>query len=305
MDGLAAERHPLAAQAAGRARFAPMREYRLKRWQRILIVLSVFWMAFGAVWGWRHANDRVDAEFKQCLTQIKKAADVQACRAQRASALVPQWFGAAVAATLPVALFWLCLYALIFLARRIRRPAGSEPEFANGPAPPPRVSIDAPSPEPTITGRVPAAIASGPVAIGAQPGSQARPVSSLPPSASDAGKSANKRTVENYLEGFRRSDHQAILSCLTDDIEWVLPGMFHIEGKAAFDREIENPAFVGSPEITVTRVMEQGDVVVAEGRVRAAKRDGGMLDAVFCDVFELRDAKIKRLVSYLMELKSP
>jgi ketosteroid isomerase-like protein len=271
-----------------------MREYRLKRWQRILVVLSLFWMVFGGVWGWRHANDRVDAEFKQCLTQIKKAADVQACRAQRASALVPQWFGAAVAATGPVALFWLGLYALIFLARRLRRSVAPEPEFTSVRGPPAQLSTEQPSPEPK-PGPAPAALATGPVAIGLQ----ARPSSV----AFDAGMSANKRTVETYLEGFRRSDHQAILSCLTDDVEWALPGMINLKGKEAFAREIGNPAFVGSPHITLTRVTEQGDIVVAEGRVRAAKRDGGSLNAVFCDVFEMRDAKIRRLVSYLVEVK--
>jgi ketosteroid isomerase-like protein len=274
-----------------------MREYRLKRWQRILVVLSIFWMAFGGVWGWRHANDRVDAEFKQCLTQIKKAADVQACRAQRASALVPQWFGAAVAAIGPVALFWLGLSALIFVARRIRRAFAPEPEVARTGKPPPRVLNDEPSFAPTIPGSGPTALASGPVAIGPQAGPSSPVVLD--------GKSANKRTVEKYLEGFRQSDHQAILSCLTDDVEWVLPGMFHLKGKEAFAREIENPAFVGSPDITETRMTEEGNLVVAEGRVRAAKRDGGMLNAVFCDVFEMRDAKIERLVSYLIELKSP
>jgi hypothetical protein len=41
---------------------------------------------------------------------------------------------------------------------------------------------------------------------------------------------------------------------------------------------------------------------VAEGRVRAARRDGGVLNAVFCDVFVMRDAKVHHLTSYLMEL---
>jgi ketosteroid isomerase-like protein len=39
---------------------------------------------------------------------------------------------------------------------------------------------------------------------------------------------ANKRTVEAYMEGFRRTDRPQILSCLTDDVEWVLPGAFHV-----------------------------------------------------------------------------
>jgi ketosteroid isomerase-like protein len=115
--------------------------------------------------------------------------------------------------------------------------------------------------------------------------------------------SPNKQTVQSYMDGFTRSDHAAILACLTDDVEWLIPGAFHLTGKIAFDREIENDAFVGSPTISVSRMIEERDVVVAEGSVRSARKDGGMLNAVFCDVFEMRGAKIRRLTSYLMEIK--
>ncbi len=47
----------------------------------------------------------------------------------------------------------------------------------------------------------------------------------------------NKRTVERYLDGFNKSDHEQILSCLTEDIEWEMPGRFHLVGKGAFDKE--------------------------------------------------------------------
>lgn len=114
--------------------------------------------------------------------------------------------------------------------------------------------------------------------------------------------SANKQTVERYMEGFRRSDHALVLACLTDDVEWVIPGAFNLRGKQEFDGEIENDAFLGRPAIDVTRLVEEDEVVVAEGRVRAARRDGGVLNAVFCDVFVMRDAKIRHLTSYLMEL---
>ncbi len=42
----------------------------------------------------------------------------------------------------------------------------------------------------------------------------------------------NKTTVWRY----RRSDHEQILSCLTDDVEREIPGVFHVRGKEAFDR---------------------------------------------------------------------
>ena len=113
----------------------------------------------------------------------------------------------------------------------------------------------------------------------------------------------NKSTVEKYMDGFRKSDHELILSCVTDDIEWEMPGGFHLIGKEAFDKEIENDAFVGSPTITVTRTIEENDVVVAEGSVRSQRKAGGLLSGVFCDVFVMEHRKIKRLISYFVELK--
>jgi ketosteroid isomerase-like protein len=115
--------------------------------------------------------------------------------------------------------------------------------------------------------------------------------------------SANKKIIENYMDGFNKSDHKQILSCLTDDVEWVLPGVFHFKGKDAFDKEIENPAFEGKPVIVVTRAIEENDIVITEGTVRAKKKDAEYIKLVFCDVFEMRDGLIRRLTSYLMEIK--
>jgi ketosteroid isomerase-like protein len=112
----------------------------------------------------------------------------------------------------------------------------------------------------------------------------------------------NKKAVARYMDGFNRSDHDQILSCLTEDVE-EMPGTFHLVGKDAFDKEIENDAFVGNPAITITRMVEEDDVVIAEGAVRVKKKEGGSLNAVFCDVFVMKNAKIKQLTSYLVELK--
>jgi ketosteroid isomerase-like protein len=115
--------------------------------------------------------------------------------------------------------------------------------------------------------------------------------------------SESKRTIATYMDGFRASDHAQILSCLTDDVEWEIPGILHVRGKGAFDEQIENEAFVGSPSITVSRMTEEDDVVVAEGSIRTQRKDGVILTLAFCDVFEMRGSKIRRLVSYLMEAK--
>lgn len=115
--------------------------------------------------------------------------------------------------------------------------------------------------------------------------------------------SPNKKTVEDYMDGFRKTDRPLILSCLTDDVEWVLPGAFHVRGKDDFAKHIVDDGFVGHPLITVSRLTEEDDVVIAEGSVRAPKPDGTFLDLVFCDVFDMRGGQIRKLVSYLVDTK--
>lgn len=102
------------------------------------------------------------------------------------------------------------------------------------------------------------------------------------------------------MQGFRESDHAKILSCLTDDVIWEMPGIYKHVGKEAFDKEIENENFVGSPTIQIHRLVEEGNVVIAEGAVQGEMVNGNKLDAVFCDVFVFEGTKIKQLTSYLM-----
>jgi uncharacterized protein len=113
----------------------------------------------------------------------------------------------------------------------------------------------------------------------------------------------NKNTVEKYMDGFNKSDHEQILSCLTEDVEWILPGIFHHSGKDAFDKEIENPAFEGKPVITVSRATEENNIVITEGTVRAKKKNAEYINLAFCDVFEMKNGMINKLTSYLMEIK--
>lgn len=112
--------------------------------------------------------------------------------------------------------------------------------------------------------------------------------------------SSQKQMVETYMEGFRATDHKKILSCLNDDVVWEMPGFFHHEGIAAFDKEIENPNADGDPDITIIRLIEEGNIVIAEGTVKAKLKDGNLIDAVFCDVFHFSNGKISKLTTYLM-----
>ena len=111
----------------------------------------------------------------------------------------------------------------------------------------------------------------------------------------------NQKTIARYMEGFRSGDREQILSCLTDDVEWAIPGAFHARGKDAFAGHIVEPGFVDRPTIHVARLIEEDDVVVAEGSVRTRRSDGAVLNLAFCVVSELEGGRIRRLSSYLMQ----
>ena len=112
---------------------------------------------------------------------------------------------------------------------------------------------------------------------------------------------ANLLTVERYLDGFRATNRVQILECLAEDVEWVLPGFFHTRGKPEFASQIVSEDFEPNPTITADSTIQVGDTIIVEGHVDTKRTDGKAVKLAFCDVFDLKDAKIVRLTSYLMQ----
>ena len=115
--------------------------------------------------------------------------------------------------------------------------------------------------------------------------------------------SRNIETVNNYLDGFRKNDHEQILSCLTEDIEWTVFGAFHLKGKQAYDKAIDGaPEFIDPPELEVVRMVEQGDVVMAELTGKAKRAAGGEMRMSMAEVFVMRDGKIAERRAWVIVL---
>lgn len=109
-----------------------------------------------------------------------------------------------------------------------------------------------------------------------------------------------QQLVHRYMDGFCHSDHASILGCLTDDVVWHVHGHRTTRGKAEFDDEIENPAFEGSPELSVERTVEAGDVVVVTGTGAGRHRERGPFRFVYSDLFTFRDGLIAQVDSYVV-----
>jgi ketosteroid isomerase-like protein len=115
--------------------------------------------------------------------------------------------------------------------------------------------------------------------------------------------SQNLKTVNAYLDGFRRNDHEQILSCLTDDIRWTVFGAFQLAGKAAYDKAIDGaPEFIDPPKLEVIRMVEQGDVVMAELAGTVKRAAGGEMRMSMAEVFVMRDGKIAERRAWVIPL---
>ena len=86
----------------------------------------------------------------------------------------------------------------------------------------------------------------------------------------------NKKVVETYMEGYNTGDNAKILSCLAEDVIWELAGFFNLKGKDQFEKEINNEAADGNPTITISQLVEEGNIVVAEGTVKGKLKNGGI-----------------------------
>jgi uncharacterized protein len=110
--------------------------------------------------------------------------------------------------------------------------------------------------------------------------------------------SSHKSTVERYIEGFNRADNDQILSCLTEDVTWELHGYKTLNGKDAFREEIESGASQGVPVLTLDRLIEEGDSVVATGAGSLESDGGEPRKFVFAEVFTFSGDAVSRLDTY-------
>ena len=113
--------------------------------------------------------------------------------------------------------------------------------------------------------------------------------------------SPNKKLVEAYLNAARSKSG----ALMTDDVQWVewvdgVPPAGSVnKGKAAV---MGNP---GDDQLRneITRMTEEGNVVVVEGICHVTKKDGKALKVRFCNIFELKNGKVKRQDSFGALLK--
>lgn len=110
-----------------------------------------------------------------------------------------------------------------------------------------------------------------------------------------------EKFLRELNEAFARSDTQAILDAVTDDVRWTMVGESMMEGKEAvaealLEMEMEEPL-----DMTIESVITHGTSASVEGRMKLPNGS----EYAFCDVYKLRDHKnplVRELRAYVIEL---
>ncbi|MFY0663653.1 MAG: nuclear transport factor 2 family protein [Natronospirillum sp.] len=105
-----------------------------------------------------------------------------------------------------------------------------------------------------------------------------------------------------FNEAFASNDIDAVLSMVTDDIEWAMAGDHTIVGKDNMAHALREMASNEIMTLTIHNIITHGRTAAVNGELQAP--NGGSRYG-FCDVYQLnglKDPKIKVLTSYVAEL---
>lgn len=112
---------------------------------------------------------------------------------------------------------------------------------------------------------------------------------------------------KKFIETLQATHHSKLGPLLADDVEWVewadgVPATGAVKrGKAAYLGNYGDDELRGE----ITRIIEEGNVVVVEGTVHVHRKDGKNLTVQYCDIYELEHGKVKRKSTYGALLKEP
>lgn len=105
--------------------------------------------------------------------------------------------------------------------------------------------------------------------------------------------SPHKQIVRKYIDGFNRLDDDQVQSCLGETMRWTLFGHYRLTGKSTDHKQINGPpGCKGPPRITIRRMVEEGDTVMAELLSEVDRIDGGMIRLAMAEIYVFEDGLI-------------
>ena len=109
----------------------------------------------------------------------------------------------------------------------------------------------------------------------------------------------NKEIVKSVIQSFLKVDVENALIHMTDDVRMGWPGYFSLKpGKNAIREFYKDIPQILSSEIEF--LVEEGDVVIGNGKMTARHDNDEIKNSFFCDVYKLENGKVKEIKSHVV-----
>jgi ketosteroid isomerase-like protein len=116
----------------------------------------------------------------------------------------------------------------------------------------------------------------------------------------------NKQLVQHIYSELSKGNSKPFVEAMADDMRWIMMGTTKwsrtYEGKQAVLAELLAPLraqFAGQYTASATRLVAEGDLVVAEVRGRVTTKAGKPYNNAYCFIFKIADGKVKEMTEYL------
>lgn len=119
----------------------------------------------------------------------------------------------------------------------------------------------------------------------------------------DCGNAPKKEFIRDFEIAYIKKDRTKILQSLDSNIEWNIVGNTKLIGREEVEKSLDKMLGDEFTEFTIENIITHGNVASANGTIHL--KDGGTVE--FCDVFKFtshaKDAKLKKISSYVVLLK--
>ncbi len=118
--------------------------------------------------------------------------------------------------------------------------------------------------------------------------------------------SENKALIQHILDARTRRDPAPFIAAMSDDIVWRIMGSTAWSGEYVGKTEVRERLlqplyrqFTAPTSITATRILADGDYVVAECQGDATTVTGQRYANTYCFVIRMADGKLRELTEYM------
>jgi len=110
----------------------------------------------------------------------------------------------------------------------------------------------------------------------------------------------NKAIIEEVINAFDTNDVNSLLNYVTDDVVWEMRDTkdMVISGKENLRNFFSEYNEMKMVKSTRDHIIVDGNLIAVDGTVTMEGKDEEQFEMFYCDIYELTDNKVRKIISY-------